>query len=360
MSLSRYRTILLLLFVLCLGGVWALSVYLQPLDGDLTRTGGFTENDFHWRNPQATFQSNLFTVTDRLEDYDRYYDIVLLGDSFSCDQLNRFFGWQNYFLQRTGFSMIVFDTRRYWPQEILNAPAFQKYPPKFFIFETVERYLYERMAYFVKVPVPESTASAIAPPTIPVPAPIPILDMQLRKEVSSFDTDYVIGYLGAVMQRTLHLNNQVFSFSLNDPGLFSSVKNQELLVYFDEMNKKKLKEADVEQLRAGIAQCTKIVESNGKTRFICLVAPDKSSIYAPYLADAKNATWNLIERVAQDKTLPVVRTDQVLAAEIARHTPDVYLPNDSHWGSIGHRLVAEALLDTMLSKNWVQTPSEKR
>jgi hypothetical protein len=139
MSLSLYSKILGLAFVVILATIWGLASWLQPVDGDLARVGGYAENDFGPRAPQAAFDQNLFKVTTDLKDYDKYYDVVVLGDSFSVDQESRRYGWQNYFINRTGLSMIVFDTRRYWPMEIYELPIFKKHPPKVFVFESVER-----------------------------------------------------------------------------------------------------------------------------------------------------------------------------------------------------------------------------
>jgi hypothetical protein len=349
LSFPSYRAILLGLFALCLAGVWGLAVYLRPLDGDLTRVGGYTENAFHWTKPQQTFTRNLFHISEKLEDYDRYYDVVVLGDSFSCDQEGRRFGWQNFFLKQTGLSMIVFDMRKFWPLEVLESPGFRKHPPRFFVFESVERYLYDRTAYFVDVPL-GTPSPAKANPPLPLPktddAPLPL---ELQEDQSCLDTDYVLGYLNAVMQRRLHLNNQATKIPLQRGGLFSSPTDREMLLYFDEAAKKPLTDANFVKLRAGMLRLQSLVESNGFTRFLYLIAPDKTSLYAPYLTNASDSTCNLIAIAAQDDRLHLVRTDQILAQEIAAGTPDVYLPNDSHWGSVGHRLAAEGLTESLTS-----------
>lgn len=53
---------LLVLVVLPVAGLFALGVYLQPLSGDLTRLGYFSEREFGWNSPQVFFriQSWLF------------------------------------------------------------------------------------------------------------------------------------------------------------------------------------------------------------------------------------------------------------------------------------------------------------
>jgi hypothetical protein len=347
MTLTSYRNALAGVFGLTVATVWGFAAWLQPADGDLARVGGYAENDFHWKGPQAVFPANLLHVATDLSEYDRYYDVVILGDSFSCDQESRMFGWQNYFIARTGLSVIVLDIRKFWPQEILALPAFQKYPPKVFVFESVERYLFGRVGYFARTQPPKSSSRIPNPvPLSPVRNPAPIA---LREEIpmpaSDLDPDHVLGYFSALVKRRLGLNELVISLPLAKSGLFTSSDDRDLLVYFDEFDKNKLGEPDFETLRSGIGGFRDLVESNGTTRFVLLVAPDKSSLYGPYLKDAARATANLIAQAAKDPTLPVVRTDEILSAAVASGTPDIYLPNDSHWGSKAHRLIADSLAD---------------
>jgi len=349
LTFQRYRAILLGFFGLGLAGVWGLAVSLRPLDGDLTRVGGYTENDFHWTKAQPTFAGNLFRITENLEDYDRYYDVVVLGDSFTCDQEGRRFGWQNFFLKRTGLSMIVFDTRKYWPLQVIESPGFRRHPPRFFVFESVERYLYDRAAYFVDVPLGKAEPVR-GKPVLTLretdSGPIP---MELQKARSCLDSDYVLGYLNAVMQRWFRLNNQVLKLPLKQGGLFSSRTDREMLVYFDEVAKNVLTDQNLAKLRAGMLRLQTLVESNGFTRFLYLIAPDKSSIYAPYLANAGDSTMNLVGNASQENRLHLVRTDRILASAIAAGKPDIYLPNDSHWSGTGHRLVADGLVDSLIA-----------
>ena len=60
MSLSLYSKILGLAFVVILAAIWGLASWLQPVDGDLARVGGYAENEFGWRahKPSSTKTSS--------------------------------------------------------------------------------------------------------------------------------------------------------------------------------------------------------------------------------------------------------------------------------------------------------------
>ena len=347
MSMTLYARFIGLFSVMILAVVWGIASWLLPMDGDLARVGGYSENEFGLREPQVVFEKNLFKLANSLEEYDKAYDVVVLGDSFSVDQVDRLFGWQNYFIARTGLSMIVFDTRRFWPVEIYDSPQFKAHPPKVFVFETVERYLHERVAYFSRMTPPEGSAddlTAVETLGLNKVSEYPTRE-RMPDSKPDFDPGHAIGHIGAIVQRRLQLNNQVVELPLAKGGMFSSQNDTDLLVYFDEFKKQTLTPENVDDLRAGAAIFRKIIEGNGVTRFVMIVAPDKTSTFAPYLKDTAKATANLIAELAKDPSLPVPRTDLVLAQAISSGKKDVYLPNDSHWGSIGHKLFAESLVE---------------
>lgn len=345
MSLSLYSKVLGVAFLAIFVAVWGLSSWLLPVDGDLARVGGFSENEFGLREPQVVFEKNLFKIATNLKDYDKPYDVVLLGDSFSVDQASRLYGWENYFINRTGLSMIVFDTRRFWPVEIYDSPEFKKHPPKLFIFESVERYLHGRVAYFSGMTPPPAPSTKPGELFASSTSPRLRTQEQLPNKHGGYDPSHVLGHLGAIVQRRLRLNNQVVEVPIRKKGLFSSANDGELLVYFDEFDKNTLTPKDFDDLRAGTDVFLKIIESNGYTRFVMIIAPDKTSLFAPYLRDSSQATANLVAELAKDPSLPVPRTDLILSEAIFSGKKDVYLPNDSHWGSIGHKLFADALAD---------------
>ena len=57
MSHKKYNLILLIPLGILFAVLISLAMWVEPIEGDLTRLGGFTENDFGWNDPQQQFSS---------------------------------------------------------------------------------------------------------------------------------------------------------------------------------------------------------------------------------------------------------------------------------------------------------------
>ena len=84
------------------------------------------------------------------------------------------------------------------------------------------------------------------------------------------------------------------------------------------------------------------IEANHKTKFVLMIAPDRTTAYQAYLPGLHLP--DLTERLAQTAGLTMVRLDQVMQGAIAAGTKDVYYPSDTHWASTGMALAAEAFI----------------
>jgi hypothetical protein len=79
---------------------------------------------------------------------------------------------------------------------------------------------------------------------------------------------------------------------------------------------------------------------------LVLVVPDKYTVYRKFIpgqSDRKNL-FSLLE----DQGLPVIRFDRIFEARASTGVKDLYLPNDSHWGSEGSRLFASVVASALL------------
>ena len=101
-SSNAHRTyvlgVLLLAFVPA-AAFFATGLYLQPLDGDLTRIGAHAEREYGWNSPQTVFQQPLYTIGA----YTEPHDMVVVGDSFATAMPAH--QWQNHLVATTGLSL---------------------------------------------------------------------------------------------------------------------------------------------------------------------------------------------------------------------------------------------------------------
>ncbi len=87
------------------------------------------------------------------------------------------------------------------------------------------------------------------------------------------------------------------------------------------------------------------VESNGVTRFRTLVFPNKINVYEAYVPQAGAASVFNPEFAASD--IGLVPLLARLREAVDMGMTDVYLPNDHHTGSIGYRLAADAVSESL-------------
>ena len=92
------------------------------------------------------------------------------------------------------------------------------------------------------------------------------------------------------------------------------------------------------------------VEANGQTRFVLIVAPDKLTAYSDFIANKKLRNISMLTELSERNNKVIPRIDLALISAIRNGEQDVYLPDDTHWGSSGHRIAAETLLDFLQSR----------
>ena len=130
---------LLVLVITPVAVLFALVIYLQPLYGELTRLGYYPEREFGWNDPQVVFPNIKPAFLTSLDNKNSYYDILVLGDSFSFARPEA--QWQNYLAAATGESVGSLDIYKVSLSQVLASKEFLEHPPKVFIFEAVERLL---------------------------------------------------------------------------------------------------------------------------------------------------------------------------------------------------------------------------
>ncbi len=81
-----------------------------------------------------------------------------------------------------------------------------------------------------------------------------------------------------------------------------------------------------------------------------MVAPDKLTTYMDVYKNFDHDKIHWMEEIKKHRELNVPNLNVALKNEIAQGVRDIYLPNDTHWGSAGHRTVAARSRNT--SNGW--------
>lgn len=347
MNFKKYNVIVLGPLGIIFLVLYALALVLEPIDGDLTRTGPYLESEFGWNLPQDQFETDLYTIAPNGK-YDQYYDVVVVGDSFSTMEFT--YQWQNYLTLLTGWSNITYNIHQTDIDKLINSEAFKKHPPKLFIWQFVERSISLH-------PSPATAECQTNPdPSWKIPTVQPmkasVLPLERDRRVSFFNPNfhesshYLKYFLRGLVTPDMSKHARVIRLPLNSGGLFSSKNDREILLYNRDFWKvQQFKEEFLERRRCRISRLQNQVQQNGVTKFIALPAPDKTTSYEEYIEFDAIKNINLIELLDTDPRLNLVRLDRVFKKQIKEGVKDLYPPNETHWGSRGHRLTAETLIE---------------
>lgn len=320
----------------------SLAAWLEPFEGDLTRVGGKAENFFGWNRPQASFPRNLTRYyTEGGRHYDGSEDIVLFGDSFSQMGLGdgRGFGWQNYLTAATSLDVFTYNVGvtdiREW---LRRQPADQM--PKYFIFQRIERRLSETKA--------DTAACQIGLRDIDVSA-MRLIDSATASSTSVRPPRRPLELQTAVhwLKANLRKNDETVLLDLIGPGLFSNVRSDKILVYKNDFlaDEERRRNADVSRLACYLEEIRELAESKGGTKFLLAVAPDKSTAYRN--VTVPTTSGKDLFALLREQGVRVVSFDKIFQANVAEGVEDLYLPNDTHWGSEGSRLFASVVVEAL-------------
>jgi hypothetical protein len=345
---QTYRRYLYLLFGLCgiaAAGGLVLVVWLEPLAGDLTRVGGYSENDFGWNGVEQQFSPPVAEPGS----LDGEYAIVVIGDSFSVRttpdrQTREGSFWTDFLANDTGVRLGVFDVGRTPVERFLASPAYRSHPPRLVILELVERTLLSRLGGPTTCPRPGPPIEALIDPMPEPPLPGGYRRALVPRSIEAAAGQAADYLKKAIRRRLLHQDTTAtLRLPLSRSDLFSSRRPGDLLVFNEDLGKAGWSADDWRTIRCRLLRYQRDVTANGTTAFVFVLVPDKSTAYADYLPAAP---WliDAAEHLAEPPGINMPRLDVVLRASIAAGTRDVYLPNDSHWSTAGSRIVARTVL----------------
>lgn len=335
MKTRTYTATLLLSWAFIYGlGAIVSFIFLQPLQGDLTRIGWFSEKDYGWYGTDWVFEPSL----SRIGLADESYDIVIVGDSFSYrEPLGGL--WHNYLQRSAGKSVGVFHVDSFVLSDFVASPAFLSNPPDLVIYQSVERSLLARLGSTESAgcaePLPSSAVNRVfvqrdesAPRAIE------------RKPQGLIDVGYGLRFLWSKVRPV----GQVSSLQLSTDQLFTNWRANTLLVYTYDLQKSSWPPATWDDARCSLKEWQRRIQGNGKTVFVAMVVPDKLTVYGPYLVDTQLAKISRYERLLIDEDLNVIPLLSEINSAIGSGAKDFYLPNDTHWSSSSERIVGESVV----------------
>ncbi|MGE0096820.1 MAG: hypothetical protein AB7S86_00600 [Hydrogenophaga sp.] len=324
------------------------GIYLQPLDGDLTRIGSHAERDHGWNAPQAVFEQPRYTQGD----YTLGHDMVVIGDSFATAMPQH--QWQNQLAAATGMSIVTVSSYTTSVAAVLQSSVFAQQPPRFFVLTYTERHFPSQIGKDVQCDGFVPVLHASMPVEVQPAAALPTIDnpMFLHRQTHWSDwRDVKLAHAakhvvyGVVRSAFGHEPTKALSIGLSRTDLFSSAKPSTMLVFRGDVDKvAQWREAGLDELSCRIEKLRQRVEANGHTRFVLLVPPDKLTAYSPWTNRHDLQSLSQLAELSQRHPSVMPRLDQALITAIGQGHKDVYLPNNTHWGSNGHLVVAQTLI----------------
>ncbi len=319
---------------------FVLGLFLQPLNGDLTRIGNYSENDFGWnaRQPQIAVKGSVHEITP---------DVIVLGDSFSAGNI-----WQSVVMEKRGGNILTFPWKNPNALEYLVTSLKKTYPTtKYLVIETVER------EFIPRFNTPQNlTGNQKEKPVIITPYKTASI-----RDTSTLHPMHDPVYAIQATVNSLKKNDKTSRSGLtiitplNRKGLFSNRKSDLLIYYTDDDRKKNWNYDEIEKAVANIRRLRDLAERSGIT-LIMVVVPDKSTAYGQFFKSAQFRypqpdVWAELDKqgVAQ------VNLKKILIPAVG-YTQDLYYPNDTHLGVKGFTLMGEAISNRL---NYIESISKK-
>lgn len=338
MTSRTYSLILLLPTVILALLALGLKFYLEPLEGDLTRIGSYKESDYGWNEPLPVSTNETVNYASYPNQNKTNYPVVVVGDSFSHFRGKQNFGWQQLLADYSGLDIVTYDRKKVGIEAFIESKHYNKQPPALLIFQFVERKL-PYMASLAPTNCP-AVQPMVIEPSLTVTA-IKDIDFGLYnrpKGLANLDESMSFLFKRISFKKKVRIN------SLRRDDLFSSKLSSQLLWFYKDLEKFQLKDTDLEKVGCYLSYLQNRVQSNGRTRFLVMIAPDKTTIYRRYFEKDSFDTRDMIGSVAKSG-LNLLRLDHSLSRAAESGVQDIYLPNNTHWGFAGNDLVAKSVID---------------
>lgn len=326
----------------------AVSLWIEDYEGDLTRYGAVSEHEYGWNNPLDIFnedQTRYEVMHDKWND-SNIPDIVVFGDSFShmpMGKETRNYAWTSFLYELFGLTAFVYHLEHDSVADWLDKHSPDTWPD-YIVYERLEGRLKGYEAQYLPqkdCAINMEPLEYHSPPLLPMPKNMRKVE---RGGVSPFNLDAAIHWLGEKVNPRF----KTYQFPLNRTDLFSHNKNDHLLIIAGIFRLHELMtEQKIRNVACFLWEAKQKAESNGRTKFIVAIVPDKFTAYEPFI-DTELTTKKVYDSF-QEQGLYVYRFDRYFREHIAKGDAgiDVYLPSDTHWGPHGSRIFASGIYSLM-------------
>lgn len=330
--------------------------------GDLARISGASERAFGWRDEAIGFARDHYRRIDAralLGGADPG-EILIFGDSFS---LHRDGGvsWINTLRERTGLEarFVRIDTFE-TVLAYLRSDAFRRRTPRAILVQSVERGLADRARALHD---PAAPCSAPPPPDpvaagVGAPLDLPRRRFEQRRTFEGIDELFSWGALAARLRLTG--GGPVLMATLTRRDLFSHRDANRLLMIEGDVALHLPSElgAPAEraaaELRCGLRR---LAAAQTAAPLWLMIAPDKRTVYAPWIADPLPAkALDLFAEARAALGPALIDLQRPLRSAAGAGVRDLYWPNDTHWGAAGHRLAGETAAAAVIGEGGGPAP----
>ena len=348
MNPRLYNRVLISFFALLFIIISFFVFWVEPYHGDLSRIGGYRENDYGWNLPQKRFKDCHFTIGKNLSDYDKYYDIVTIGDSFSVNEKQ---SWQNHLALTTGAKILTFHRRSVTASSLLHHEQFIKTPPKVFIFEVVEHGI--QTALF-DIPIDlnfsqQQNVVSIEPFDRKSFNYADKIEFFQRDFTHNFSMDSSLHYINTNLKQLFGSRLKAKSYKLNsNQKLFSNNKQNEALFFHLDNLKLSISPDEWAIIEKRFATLQYQAQANGKTCFLAMIAPDKTTIYADFIEGINPGYMSSLEYMPKKYSVNWINLEEKFKETLSStEAKDLYLPNDIHWGYEGYKLAFHSTVNSI-------------
>jgi len=307
-----------------------LSIFFEPISGDLTRIGHWSERDFGGNKPQpaVSVRVNGTAITNP--------QVLVLGDSFSHPNI-----WQSYLAESRHLEILSFqyqdvgclDNWLHWLAE-------RHYPNmRTVVIQTVERGFVQLFRNLNACPRRIPKSFEITEKNIIAMHPLAGLTL---------DAGYLFPTAANMLRMTWSdrraTSGGVINAPLTTSRLFSNRKSNRLLYYAEDDSKLGWSKKDITAAVVTLKQIQDDLAKKG-VRMVLVVVPDKSSVYRQYVTDKIGGDEypNVFERLKDAGVSNVNLLD--FFQQAVEGVVDLYLPNDTHLSPQGYKLMATKIAD---------------